>query len=200
MKLLLKSTVSTLALFLLFSLASQAQSHMQHPSKKMMSEKQIKKMDRKHKKHKATRRSFKSQQEFLHKRKRLSNNTHTKHMDSNSRFNHGKHYNQSNNGYKKPMPRQRGYRHFKRGWMLAYRYDRASFYDSEGFYYGYFNRHGYYFEDTFYRYDRFYSYRDRVRGRGLFDNNYYMPSACRKYGFCNKRENNYGYAPNHRTW
>ncbi|CAA6822880.1 MAG: Unknown protein [uncultured Sulfurovum sp.] len=97
-------------------------------------------------------------------------------------------YSLINNGYKKSMPRQRGYRHFKRGWMLAYRYDRASFYDSEGFYNGYFNRHGYYFEDTFYRYDRFYSFKDRVRGRGLFDNNYYMPSACRKYGFCNKRE------------
>ncbi|AKF24748.1 hypothetical protein YH65_04615 [Sulfurovum lithotrophicum] len=78
----------------------------------------------------------------------------------------------------------RGHRHPKRGWNLAYRYDRAAFYDRNGFYYGYFNRYGYFFEGVFYRYDRFYTYRDRVRGKGLFDRLFYPPANYRYYGFC----------------
>ncbi len=84
-------------------------------------------------------------------------------------------------------PRQRGYRNFKRGWYLAYRYDRASFYDRYGYHYGYFNRYGFEFDGIFYRYDRYYGYRDRVRGRGLFDNSYYMPANAVRYGFCPQR-------------
>ncbi|MEA1879561.1 MAG: hypothetical protein U9N11_02790, partial [Campylobacterota bacterium] len=189
---------------------SQAQSPMQHPSSKMMSEKQIKKMDRRLNKHKAKRRSFNNQKEFLHKRKRrvdnqrMKNKLHrdmqTKHMGSSSQFNDAHSYSNAHYSYNKPMQRQRGYRHFQRGWMLAYRYDRASFYDAEGFYYGYFNHHGYYFEETFYRYDRFYSFKDRVRGRGLFDHDYYMPSDYRTYGFCNKKNYNNAYARNHNVW
>lgn len=72
----------------------------------------------------------------------------------------------------------------KRGWILAYRYDRAAFFDRNGFYYGYFNRYGYYFEGIFYRYDRFYSYRDRLRGKGLFDRYFYRPANWKYYGFC----------------
>jgi hypothetical protein len=78
----------------------------------------------------------------------------------------------------------RSYRHPKRGWILAYRYDRAAFYDRDGFHYGYFNRYGFMFEGEFYRYDRYYRYRDRIRGRGLFDRYYYRPAKWRYYGFC----------------
>lgn len=81
-------------------------------------------------------------------------------------------------------PRQHGYRHFKRGWYLAYRYDRASFYDNYGYEYGYFNKYGFEFDGIFYRYDRYYRYQDRLRGRGLFNNRYYIPVSASKYGFC----------------
>ncbi len=84
-------------------------------------------------------------------------------------------------------PRQRGYRNFKRGWYLAYRYDRVSFYDRYGYEYGYFNRYGFYFDGIFYAYDRYYRYRDRLRGRGLFDNSYYIPSNAERYGLCQGR-------------
>ena len=84
-------------------------------------------------------------------------------------------------------PRQQGYRHFKRGWYLAYRYDRASFYDRYGYHYGYFNRYGFEFDGIFYGYDRYYRYQDRMRGRGLFDNRYYMPADAGRYGFCAPR-------------
>lgn len=83
--------------------------------------------------------------------------------------------------------RQKGYRHFKRGWYLAYRYDRASFYDRYGYNYGYFNRYGFEFDGIFYAYDRYYGYRDRMRGRGLFDRDYYMPAEATRYGFCPPR-------------
>ena len=71
--------------------------------------------------------------------------------------------------------RARGYRHTRNSWYLAYRYERASFYDRHGYYYGYFNRRGYMFEGEFYRYDRYYTYRDRVRGKGLFEHRFYRP-------------------------
>jgi len=87
-----------------------------------------------------------------------------------------------------PFHRYREYgqphRHPKRGWVLAYKDDRAGFYDRDGFYYGYFNRYGYFFNGIFYRYDRFYSYGNRMRGRGLFDYDFYRPAAYRYYGFC----------------
>ncbi|MCF6206054.1 MAG: hypothetical protein L3J47_04055 [Sulfurovum sp.] len=79
-------------------------------------------------------------------------------------------------------PHAKPHRYTKRGWVLAYKYDRAGFYDREGFYYGYFNRNGYFFEGEFYRYDRYYRYSDRVRGRGLFDRYYYRPARWRYYG------------------
>jgi len=83
--------------------------------------------------------------------------------------------------------KQRGYRNSKRGWYLAYRYDRAIFNDRYGYHYGYFNQNGYYFEGVFYGYDRDYRYSDRVRGRGVFDNRYYMPSNYNYYGFSTPR-------------
>ena len=79
--------------------------------------------------------------------------------------------------------KNRGYRYPKRGWELAYRYDRAAFFDQYGYHYGYFNRHGYYFEGVFYAYDRGYRYHDRVKGRGLFDHWYYIPANAEYYGF-----------------
>lgn len=89
----------------------------------------------------------------------------------------------------KPRVRQKGYNYFKRGWYLAYIYDRASFNDRYGYHYGYFNRHGYYFEGVFYRYDRDYRYSDRARGKGVFDNRYYIPSNYNYYGFSLPRDN-----------
>jgi len=156
---------------------------------KPMAEHAIKKMDRKLTKHKALKRNFSTKQEFKrNKQRRMMRNN--KHITSKSMRNHTNRY---NNGYDytptgyrddyRPI-RQRGYGLAKQGWILAYRYDRASFYDNEGFFYGYFNRYGYYFEDVFYSYDRYYTYRDRVRGRGLFNRSYYMPANANYYGFC----------------
>jgi len=75
-----------------------------------------------------------------------------------------------------PRHVHRGYRHTRRNWYLTYLYERASFYDRHGYKYGYFSRRGFMFEGEFYRYDRYYSYRDRLRGRGLFERRYYRPS------------------------
>lgn len=152
-----------------------------------ISMKKINRMDSKYNKHKAVKRDFKTKKEFQHRatKKRM----HQKYKRQNNHYDNGHRY-YPNNHYKHyRYNRQRGYRHSKRGWYLAYRYDRASFYDNEGFYYGYFNRHGYYFEDIFYRYDRYYSYKDRVRGRGLFDHRYYMPVDAGYYGFCRTQTN-----------
>jgi len=149
----------------------------------VMSDKQIKKMDRKQNIKKAKRRDFRSQKEFQHKTKR-KHPKHPKHLDKYGKSNYRYHYDRHIDRDPYRMNRQRGYRYPKKGWTLAYRYDRASFYDNEGYYYGYFNRHGYFFEDVFYRYDRYYTYRDRVKGRGLFDHRYYMPANHRYYGFC----------------
>ena len=62
-----------------------------------------------------------------------------KYTDKHRRYNNGYHYNRSVYSDYNRMKRQRGYQHGKKGWTLAYRYDRASFYDNEGYYYGYFN-------------------------------------------------------------
>jgi hypothetical protein len=135
-----------------------------------MSEHQITKMDHRLSKHKATKRHFSSQKEFRQTQSR----------------GYSQHQNYTPNSYQDHYPshqRQRGYRESKRGWILAYKYDRASFYDSYGYFYGYFNRHGYYFEDVFYRYDRRYRYSDRIKGKSLFQHRYYMPDNARYYGF-----------------
>jgi hypothetical protein len=199
-----------LTLILTFGLSSivYAQSHVekQH-SIKPISEKRIQKMDHRLTKHKALKRTFKNKQEFQHKKRNIHMKTsmmkhNGKHVISgkmhkkiayNNNYDNGYNYNATS--YKddyRPI-RQRGHRYSKQGWILAYRYDRAVFYDNEGFYYGYFNRHGYYFEDVFYRYDRYYTYRDRVRGRGLFDRQYYMPANANYYGFCESRANHRAY-------
>ena len=138
---------------------------------------EIRHMDRKLTKHKAIRKKFKTKKEYL-RRKNKKMYTHSTTFD--------RRYPYYNNGYRDRhlSTRQRGYRDSKRGWRLVYRYDRASFYDNNGYYYGYFNKEGFYFENIFYRYDRYYTYRDRVRGRGLFDHRYYMPINARHYGFC----------------
>lgn len=162
-------------------------------------EQKLKQMDRRFTKHKAVTRDFRTQKEFeqIHHKpqasqqkmphqkravhKHLYQDFHSQRADRDDRYNE--------RGYRdeyRPI-RQHGYRHTNRGWYLAFRYDRASFYDQYGYYYGYFNRYGYYFEGIFYRYDRYYSYRDRVRGRGVFDHRYYMPSNYRYYGFCKPR-------------
>lgn len=143
--------------------------------------KQIKKMDKHLNRHKAKKRRFHNRKEFARQHKR-----HPK-----PRFgpaHHQKHYQGYDEAYPMPTPyitpiRQRGYRYSKRGWELAYRYDRATFFDRHGYYYGFFNRYGYYFEGVFYHYDRGYTYGDRVRGRGLFEHRYYMPANAGFYGF-----------------
>ncbi len=150
-----------------------------------MSERQIHKMDSKMSQHKAKKRHFSSQKEFRQTKQRgYDKHKTSKHKSYNQNNYSPNNYNQ--HSYQENYPshnRQRGYRQSKRGWILAYTYDRASFYDSYGYFYGYFNRHGYYFEDVFYRYDRHYNYRDRIRGKSLFQHRYYMPDNARYYGF-----------------
>ena len=91
---------------------------------------------------------------------------------------YGRGWGESDGFYGNWEPRrvQRGYRHTRRNWYLTYLYERASFYDRHGYKYGYFSRRGFMFEGEFYRYDRYYSYRDRLRGRGLFEHRYYRPN------------------------
>jgi len=168
-----------LSFMLSLGLTLTAQASTQNQNTKAMPEATIKKMDRKMSKHKARSRNFNSPKEFNRKHYKRMNKTHSKNM----RYNNGHNYNNQRYRDDYRPTRQRGYRHSKRGWILAYQYDRASFYDNEGFFYGYFNRHGYYFEDVFYRYDRYYTYADRVKGRGLFNHQYYMPVNARYYGF-----------------
>ena len=163
---------------------------------KPISETKIKRMDYKLTKHKTVKRDFKTHKEFKRALKRNVTTKHSRHITSkNMRYNtngYNNGYNYDRNDYRdnyRPM-RQRGYGNSNRGWVLAYKYDRASFYDNQGYFYGYFNRYGYYFEDVFYSYDRYYTYRDRIRGRGLFDRHYYMPANASHYGFCATRHTN----------
>ena len=76
------------------------------------------------------------------------------------------------------------HRFFKRRWVLAYRYDQASFVDRYGYRYDRFDRYGFTFEGYYFRYNARYRYRDRVRGRGYFDRFYYAPLRASYYGFC----------------
>jgi hypothetical protein len=178
--------------------ASYASSH-KDSNTKPISESKIKRMDHRLTKHKAVKRNFKTHKEFKRTLQRNVPNKHSKHVTSKSMryhtgaYDNGYNYNRANYRDDYRPIRQRGYTHSNRGWMLAYKYDRASFYDNQGYFYGYFNRYGYYFEDVFYSYDRYYTYRDRVRGRGSFDNRYYMPANARYYGFCETRHNNRNY-------
>jgi len=185
--------------------ASYASSHYEN-NIKPISETKIKRMDHKLTKHKAMKRNFKTQKEFKRTQQRRTTQqksvTHSKmkrttskdmRYDTRQPYDNGYNYNRSDYRDNYRPIRQRGYNYSNRGWILAYKYDRASFNDNEGFSYGYFNRYGYYFEDVFYSYDRYYTYRDRVRGRGLFDHNYYMPANASYYGFCETRHNNRHY-------
>lgn len=165
------------------TLGANAQAYNDRDSMKTMSSKNIKKMDRKHTKHKAKKRHFKTQKEFRHRSQRNI----SKNVNKHANYTHGYNYNRERYRVGHNKNRQRGFGQWKRGWTLAYRYDRASFYDDQGYYYGYFNHHGYFFEDVFYRYDRYYTYKDRVRGKGLFDHRYYMPVNSRYYGFYSAR-------------
>jgi hypothetical protein len=162
----------------------------------------ISKLDRSMTLHQAKKRPFKSKQEFKKHRNvhhKKVNSIHPKahagikkssaafYPDRSRRHDRYSRWDDSFD-YDEPSYHYRHYgtphRDFRRGWVLAYKYDRAEFYDRDGFHYGYFNRYGYMFEGEFYRYDRYYRYRDRVRGRGLFDRYYYRPVEWRYYGFC----------------
>ena len=157
---------------------------------KPMSEKKIKKLDHRYTKHKAVKRDFRTKKDFQRRAQRRATPKHNKNYNKPyNQYDNGRTYRSNNHYTKYRHNRQRAYNRSNRGWILAYRYDRASFYDNEGFYYGYFNRYGYYFEDVFYSYDRYYGYQDRVRGRGLFDRRYYMPVEAREYGFCETQHN-----------
>ena len=171
-----------------------------------INEQKIRKLDRTLTAHKAQKRHFRTKEEFKHYRSLQHNRLKhkkrhvTKSIEAHrtGRLHNSRGYHNSRFGYwdddyryddpvhpyRRPLIYGEPHRYSKRGWILAYRYDRADFYDREGFYYGYFNRYGYYFEGEFYRYDRFYTYRDRMRGRGLFDRYYYSPAEWRYYGFC----------------
>jgi hypothetical protein len=165
----------------------------------------ISKLDRMMTQHKAQKRHFKNKEEFkrhqhhktekkyIQKRqKQLNPRLHQKHQKRYGTTHYrDRRYDDPTYDYDyyydapyRHRPHGRSYRYPKRGWILAYKYDRAEFYDRDGFHYGYFNRYGYMFEGEFYRYDRYYRYRERVRGRGLFDRYYYRPAKWRYYGFC----------------
>jgi hypothetical protein len=143
-------------------------------SQKPLTPQKIQRMDKRLTQYQAVKRDFKNRKEFQYRQKH--------HSRYKNRFTHKELF-----GYVRPhypvKDRQKGYRYSKRGWELAYRYDRADFFDRYGYHYGYFNRYGYYFEGVFYRYDRFYRYIDRVRGKELFGRRFYMPENYRYYGF-----------------
>lgn len=136
------------------------------PTQVPMTPQMIQKLDQRVGTHQALRRDFRNQKDFL---SRQHPQLHIKHRDQRPQPHH--------------HSKQRGYPYTKRGWELAYLYDRAPFYDRYGYYYGYFNRHGYSFEGQFYRYDRGYRYQDRIRGKELFGERYYMPANYLYYGF-----------------
>ena len=181
------------ALVLLFSFQTlQAQSNHE-----VIEKVDISKLDRYYTSHHAQKRTFKTKRAFKHVQARHTKPYHSRTIApvpvhhnryrlqnkwyDNNRYYNGERY------YGRYIPKrqfERAHRYSRRGWVLAYRYDRAGFFDRDGFYYGYFNRYGYFFEGVFYRYDYSYTYRDRVRGRGLFDRYYYRPAAWREYGFC----------------
>ena len=173
------------AVVLLFSLQTlQAESYNEHIEKI-----DIVKLDHHYTSHHAKKRTFKSKQAFKRIQAHPTHVPHNRHVSSAPVQVHPSRYRPQNRVtyYDRYIPQrqyERVHRRSRRGWVLAYRYDRAEFFDRDGFYYGYFNRDGYFFEGVFYRYDYSYTYRDRVRGRGLFDRYYYRPSAWREYGFC----------------
>lgn len=177
----MKQLLLTLLISFGLTLGANAQRYDARDTSQNMSTKKINKMDRRHTKHKAKKRHFKTHQEFINR----SRHNNSKGFKNYSNYMNGYNYNRGTERYNhhNKRNRQRGYSQWKRGWTLAYRYDRASFYDNQGYYYGYFNHDGYYFEEMFYRYDRHYTYQDRIRGKGLFDHRYYMPENSRYYGF-----------------
>ena len=197
----------TLGLIVIFSTNAIAQTPDGNRAGKQKNAKHLKqhdiqKMDKHLNKKRAVERKFKSHKEFKRMQREYKRTQRKMHRGPSSKYydrsmgdrkprRGGHHYSDEyvyyddDRSYRSyHRTRQHGYRHYRRGWYLAYRYDRASFYDRYGYYYGYFNRYGYYFEDVFYRYDRYYTYRDRLRGRGLFDYRYYVPHNSRYYGFC----------------
>ncbi len=167
---------------------------------KSVQKKHMRKMDKKLAHKKAMKRSFQTHEEFKrmkkHHTKRVHHRPHKKrikHLHENrhnrnvnllkrsSRYNryHDDYADYERDDYSEydryQNHRARGYRHTRNSWYLAYKYEKASFYDRHGYYYGYFNRRGYIFEGDFYRYDRYYTYRDRLRGKGLFEHRFYRP-------------------------
>jgi hypothetical protein len=168
-----------------------------------MSAKKVQRLDRKMTKKSAHKKQFRTQKEYLSMKKRghapkrrVSSHRKARDIFDSSGRKQQRRYVEEEVWYRDSWsfprgPRQRAYRNFKRGWYLAYRYDRASFYDRYGYEYGYFNRYGYYFDGIFYGYDRYYGYNDRIRGRGLFDGKYYMPADASRYGFCQTRQRTY---------
>jgi hypothetical protein len=168
-----------------------------------MSAKKVQRLDRKMTKKSAHKKQFRTQKEYLSMKKRghapkrrVSSHRKARDIFNTSSRKQQRRYVEEEIRYEDNWnyprgPRQQAYRNFKRGWYLAYRYDRASFYDRYGYNYGYFNRYGYYFDGIFYGYDRYYGYNDRIRGRGLFDGKYYMPADANRYGFCQTRQRTY---------
>ena len=175
----MKTLVITLLLSFALSINVHAQRFVDDNIHQHMTQKEINRMDRVYTKHKAKRRNFSTHRGYLHRSRHTGFDNYT---DKN-RYSEGYHYKKERYEERYRTKRQRGFNYSKRGWKLAYKYDRASFYDDRGFYYGYFNRHGYFFEGIFYRFDRFYTYQDRVRGKGLFSHRYFMPEHSRYYGF-----------------
>ena len=187
----------TMVIFMMIGLSIQTSAVQE------MSAKKVQRLDRKMTKKSAQKKRFRTQKEYMSMKKRArapkrrtSSQRKMNDLFSSSHKKTQRRYVEEEVWYGDDWnyprgPRQQAYRNFKRGWYLAYRYDRASFYDRYGYEYGYFNRYGYYFDGIFYGYDRYYGYNDRIRGRGLFDGKYYMPANANRYGFCQTRQRTY---------
>jgi len=129
---------------------------------------QVRKVEKR--RHKAVRKA-KAKRDDRYLRKRHANRRHFRHRREYERLRHQRRVHRRD-----MIPRNIiAYRHYNRVWYRGYLYERLPFYDRYGYFYGYFNQIGYFFEGIFYRYDRHYTYRDRLRGRGLFDPYYYRP-------------------------
>jgi len=200
----MRKIISAIAIAILATVSTQASTQPNEP----MSQKKIKRLDRqltaplsrhfksiseykRYKNFKATapRRAYNQRRVgdidtyHAHFEARWSDDRGYGYRDSDDRYSDDRYRDDWDDGYTKKIIKQHGYKYTKRGWYLAYRFDRAEFNDQYGYHYGYFNKYGFFFDGEFYAYDRYYGYRDRVRGKGVFDGLYYMPANSKLYGF-----------------
>jgi hypothetical protein len=121
----MKQLLFTVLISIGLTLSAQANTYDQQDRMRDLTSKQIKKMNRKHTQHTAKKRHFKTQKEF----QRRSKHKHARYNKKHADYNHGYTYKNERyrDDYHYSKKRQRGFNQWKRGWTLAYRYDRASF-------------------------------------------------------------------------